>query len=886
MKIAFSNMAAEDCRIVQERLMVAMKSVVLFSACISLALALASCGKGEKKETQSARPSVSLSSLFGGNDKAGYEDAIALIEGYIDRTYQDPAERRRARGNLEAIINRSASPKEAMEEFKASYPAEVMDILELQRKAGKGDVEAQLEMGNRCYDGDGVPQNYFLAVRWYSLAADKGNGEAQYKLGRCYDNGFGVARFPEQALKWYRAAEENGVAEAQFSLARLYETGDDATRNMPEAIRFYTILAQKGLAAAQLALGNCYADGRGVEQNRGEAVKLYHQVAEQGDAAAQLMMGKACYYGLGVEADAGEAFRWFNAAAENGDAVAQCFLGLCFLKGKGVERNVSAAADCFAKSAASGVAFAQYLLGYLHDRGLGVGKDEESAFEHYSKAVLKWYRSSLDGNSAVAQYRLARCYATSRGCLPSLSGALRWYSRAAGQGLPMAQFHLANCYALGNGVKQNLKEALRWYKEAAEQGLAEAQYCAGYCYYYGEGTRQSPDKALEYFLRAAENGSVIAMRQLGNCYYLADRVVRNPEEAVKWYAKAAELGDEASMLNLGYCYLNGDGVPQSSDDAREWFEKAASAGNAMGASNAELCNTPGRLSFDDDLQGTYGYRQSERKCRQIREQVVLWARRHAPTLLDGGRTLVDSQKDECRTEINRLFNCRFADAATAYRELDIRNDGQLWKDAQKMVDEMPQYQVDFEKKRQEEIAAAKERYPLYREGQRVSIQFRTGNTPMRTYTGVFRNCGSARIWISQKTVVKADMPEEIRARFEPELNAAVIEREVNKIMEVFTNRRSKSMRDKAEEVNKELKEKRTQTLLAARLVYENGLWHTPSELVEDAIAGWIKENAVPESEQKKAELHRRQKARPMMSPADIATGSSDDGMLNCMVDNL
>ena len=94
------------------------------------------------------------------------------------------------------------------------------------------------------------------------------------------------------------------------------------------------------------------------------------------------------------------------------------------------------------------------------------------------------------------------------------------------------------------------------------------------------------------------------------------------------------------------------------------------------------------------------------------------------------------------------------------------------------------------------------------------------------------------------------------------------------------------MRDKAEEVNKELKEKRTQTLLAARLVYENGLWHTPSELVEDAIAGWIKENAVPESEQKKAELNRRQKARPMMSPAAIATGSSDDGMLNCMVDNL
>ena len=42
--------------------------------------------------------------------------------------------------------------------------------------------------------GQGVPQDYAEAVKWYRLAADQGMGEAQYNLGVMYKNGLGYHR--------------------------------------------------------------------------------------------------------------------------------------------------------------------------------------------------------------------------------------------------------------------------------------------------------------------------------------------------------------------------------------------------------------------------------------------------------------------------------------------------------------------------------------------------------------------------------------------------------------------------------------------------------------------------------------------------------------------
>ena len=58
--------------------------------------------------------------------------------------------------------------------------------------ADQGDTSAQNSLGVMYAKGQGVPQNYAEALKWYRLSAAHGNAFAQYNLGALYDNGEGV----------------------------------------------------------------------------------------------------------------------------------------------------------------------------------------------------------------------------------------------------------------------------------------------------------------------------------------------------------------------------------------------------------------------------------------------------------------------------------------------------------------------------------------------------------------------------------------------------------------------------------------------------------------------------------------------------------------------
>ena len=57
---------------------------------------------------------------------------------------------------------------------------------ELRALADQGDVDAQFNLGVMYDNGEGVPQDYAEAVRWYRLAAEQGNASAQFNLGSMY----------------------------------------------------------------------------------------------------------------------------------------------------------------------------------------------------------------------------------------------------------------------------------------------------------------------------------------------------------------------------------------------------------------------------------------------------------------------------------------------------------------------------------------------------------------------------------------------------------------------------------------------------------------------------------------------------------------------------
>jgi TPR repeat protein len=50
--------------------------------------------------------------------------------------------------------------------------------------------------------GQGIPQNYAEAVKWYRLATDQGSADAQYNLGGMYATGQGVQQNYVSAYMW------------------------------------------------------------------------------------------------------------------------------------------------------------------------------------------------------------------------------------------------------------------------------------------------------------------------------------------------------------------------------------------------------------------------------------------------------------------------------------------------------------------------------------------------------------------------------------------------------------------------------------------------------------------------------------------------------------
>lgn len=72
--------------------------------------------------------------------------------------------------------------------------------------AASGNAQAQARLGFMYEHGLGVPQDYVLAVHWYSCGAEQNDANAQYFLGLMFDKGHGVERSDTLAYKWLNLA--------------------------------------------------------------------------------------------------------------------------------------------------------------------------------------------------------------------------------------------------------------------------------------------------------------------------------------------------------------------------------------------------------------------------------------------------------------------------------------------------------------------------------------------------------------------------------------------------------------------------------------------------------------------------------------------------------
>jgi len=104
-------------------------------------------------------------------------------------------------------------PSAAQETDHAAASAQ--ELAQLVEAAEGGSARAQYKLGAIYGQGDGVPQDYAEAVKWYRRAAEQGIAGAQNNLGAMYAKGQGVPQNYVQAHKWFNLAAARGHEEAR-----------------------------------------------------------------------------------------------------------------------------------------------------------------------------------------------------------------------------------------------------------------------------------------------------------------------------------------------------------------------------------------------------------------------------------------------------------------------------------------------------------------------------------------------------------------------------------------------------------------------------------------------------------------------------------------------
>jgi len=111
---------------------------------------------------------------------------------------------------------------------------------ETRARAEQGDPKAQADLGRIYSHGQGAPQNYFEALRWYRRAADQGDPQGQDGLASMYYYGRGVPQDYAEALSWYRKSADQGYAKAENGIALMYSQGKGVPQDYAEALRCTT----------------------------------------------------------------------------------------------------------------------------------------------------------------------------------------------------------------------------------------------------------------------------------------------------------------------------------------------------------------------------------------------------------------------------------------------------------------------------------------------------------------------------------------------------------------------------------------------------------------------------------------------------------------------
>jgi len=227
----------------------------------------------------------------------------------------------------------------------------------------EGDIDAQFNLACAYQKGEGISQDDGKAVYWYAKAG-KGDADAQLQLGKLYDQA-NITQDYEQLFAWYRELQRNHYASqypkdsAQTIIKRLL---DEEDKNKAHYIQYFGLKGYKKhiVSECKSIANNCY-----------------QAAAEQGYSKALLYLGVQQ-----TEKDSDESIRSLCQLAVNTIIENEEYDEL-ELSEEEDEQAISA----LRKQADQGLSVAQTILAYLYKTGNAIPQDETKALFWFEKAA-------------------------------------------------------------------------------------------------------------------------------------------------------------------------------------------------------------------------------------------------------------------------------------------------------------------------------------------------------------------------------------------------------------------------------------------------------------------------------------------------------------------
>ena len=179
---------------------------------------------------------------------------------------------------------------------------------ELAAAAEKGDLSAEIEIGRRLAQGQGVKKDEGRAALHFQAVIDRlGDIGARDKRGPLAAAayrflaqfhlrgvpGTHIAADPAHAFDLlHRAASYFGDPVAQYELAKLHIDGVGVTKNLRVAAQWLLRASQKGYAPAQALLGDMLWHGSGVERVPGQGLGLLAIARRNASAGDKVWVSK------------------------------------------------------------------------------------------------------------------------------------------------------------------------------------------------------------------------------------------------------------------------------------------------------------------------------------------------------------------------------------------------------------------------------------------------------------------------------------------------------------------------------------------------------------------------------------------------------------------